>query len=103
MGGCPTRTQGTGFLASRGGHEIEPNTVVPAASHADIEDTIRQLKDLGMVSFRRSEVFIEESGKAVVQEWEKTAQEPLFIKLLRELRLPEMIEAIVRGFRGGAV
>jgi hypothetical protein len=93
--------QKTGPVAVNSGHEIAGNTLVPGASSADPEETIRRLKDLGMVSFKRSEFFIEPSGKAVVQEWEKTAQEPLFVKILRELRLPELVEAMLRAFRGG--
>jgi hypothetical protein len=97
-----TKLEEAASIANNRGHEIVANTVVPAARHSDPEETIRHLKDLGMVTFKRQEIFIEESGKIVAQQWEKTPEEPLFVKVLRELRLPELVSALVRAFGGGA-
>ena len=89
-------------LAQRAGHEIDVNSIATRVSPEDPIATLRQLESLGQVTFRRREVFIEPGGKAVAQEWERTAQESLFIKVLRELRLPELVEGMIRAIRGGS-
>lgn len=87
-------------LAGRSGHTIAPNTI--AKDNGGVVETLRQLEAMKQVSFHRSEVFIEESGKVVVQKWERTAQESVFIKILREIKIPEILQALMRGISGGA-
>jgi hypothetical protein len=85
-------------LATRSGHTIAPNTI--AKDRGDVMDTLRQLEGMKQVTFRRREVFVEPEGKAVVQEWERTAQESLFVRILREIRVPELLQSVIRGIKG---
>ena len=87
-------------LAERTGHSIAANTIATTRPRADVMDTLRELEDMKHVSFRRREVFMEADGKAVVQEWSQTAQESLCVRILREIRLPELLESLIRGLRG---
>jgi hypothetical protein len=86
-------------IAQKQGHQVAPNTIVKSARHTDPIETLRELRGDKYISLRRREVFVDDNGRMITQEWEKTAEEPLFIKVLRELRLPELIESIIRAFR----
>lgn len=88
-------------LARRTGHPVASNAIATGVPTEDPLATLRRLEEFRHIGFSRTEVFIEESGKAVVQRWERTPQESLFVKILRELRLPELLEAVLRGFGGG--
>jgi hypothetical protein len=89
------------ILAERSGHPIAPNTIARESAAGNVMDTLRQLESMRQVTFRRREAFVEPDGRAVVQEWERTAQESLFVKILREIRVPELLQALIRGIRGG--
>lgn len=84
-------------IARANRHSVSPNTIATTANHTDPIATLTQLKSMKHVSFKRRECFLEPSGKAVVQEWEKTSEESLFIKILRELRLPDLVATILKG------
>ncbi len=82
------------------GHELSPNTLTTDARARDVLQTLKALERQKFVAFRQKEVFIEPDGTTVTKEWEKTAEESLFVKILREIRIPDIIEILIRSIRG---
>jgi hypothetical protein len=76
------------------------NRIVPRIPYDDPMATLDALAKRRYVEFDRQEVFVTKEGKVVTQTFRRTPQESLFIRVLRELRLPELLEAIIKGLSG---
>jgi hypothetical protein len=86
-------------VARRLRRRTSPNVLVPDAPHDDVIATLESLKKHSYVEYEREEVFTTPQGKMVRQRFSRTPQESFLLRLLRELRLSDILDAILKNVR----
>ena len=80
-------------------HPVDKNTFAKNANYNDPIETIYALKDMEYIEFEREEIYTTEEGKKVVQKYKKTTQESLFVKIIREMNIPNIVDVIIKAFK----